>query len=192
MAPQARAAVGPATRGRGVKTCSLCGRKDRSVIDSAIAAGVESLRTIADRYGVAHQTVLRHREHVRVELLAKGEADRLWAELAAQRAKLEEERLAARKAGQHSAAVAAIREQTRLIEVRLQALGELDGSERERKQLEARVRELESTLSRIDPNTLTPAERVALSLTDPIHGELLRQAVLAETCMPDGGDDAAA
>jgi len=60
----------------------------------------------------------------------------------------------------------------------LSVLARLESEQETIRQLRARVVELEETLSRVDPNTLTPEQRVVLSMADPVHGPLLRQAAL--------------
>ena len=60
----------------------------------------------------------------------------------------------------------------------LRVLAQLESEQETIRQLRSRVSELEDTLSRVDPNTLTPEQRVVLSMADPVHGPLLRQAAL--------------
>jgi len=105
--------------------CILCRRKDRSCVDAAIIAGVQSIRTIADQYGVSHQTVLRHREHIKdlVAKRAETEVEALWRRLFELEAQYEEIRELAREAGQLSAAISAMRGKQSLLECRLKALG---------------------------------------------------------------------
>jgi hypothetical protein len=43
------------------RICTLCSHPDRAEIDRLIASG-GGIRTIADRFGLSHQCVLRHRD----------------------------------------------------------------------------------------------------------------------------------
>lgn len=106
-------------------SCTLCHRKDRSAVDAAIIAGVSSLRSIAERYGVSAQSVLRHREHIKdlVAKRAETEVEALWRRLLELEAQYEEVRELAQEAGQLSAAISAMRGKQSLLECRLKALG---------------------------------------------------------------------
>jgi hypothetical protein len=50
------------------RPCNICAHSDRGQIDAALMAGVESLRIIADRFGVSKLSVFRHsRNHLAPE-----------------------------------------------------------------------------------------------------------------------------
>lgn len=51
------------------RQCLTCSSKDRSIIDSLLIEGTISLRTISDRFGISHQSLIRHRDlHISKEL----------------------------------------------------------------------------------------------------------------------------
>jgi hypothetical protein len=71
------------------------------------------------------------------------------------------------------------------------ALRELRQADSDReliKRQAARIAELEAALAQVDPSTLTPEQRVALSLADPVHGPLLRAAAAAASANNEGED----
>jgi hypothetical protein len=61
----------------------------------------------------------------------------------------------------------------------LSVLARLESERELIKKQAARIAVLETALAQVDPNTLTPEQRVALSLADPVHGPLLRAAAAA-------------
>jgi transposase-like protein len=55
------------------RTCTVCSHAERPAIDAATVTGIETIRTIADQFGVSHQSLLRHRQHIPAALsVAKG------------------------------------------------------------------------------------------------------------------------
>ncbi len=59
------------------RTCTVCGHQERHAIDTALVAASDPYRTIADRYGLSHQALIRHKaDHVLADLLAAWEAER--------------------------------------------------------------------------------------------------------------------
>ncbi len=108
------------------RTCTVCGHPDRAAIDQALVAGTGTIRDIAARYRLASSSVQRHRERHLPEHLAKAQqahevaqADNLLSEL--DRLREDAKRIGgkAERAEGYQAAIAAIREQSRLIELLL-------------------------------------------------------------------------
>lgn len=59
------------------RTCTVCAHRERKAIDQALVAASCPYRTIADRYGLSHQALIRHKaDHVLADLLAAWEAER--------------------------------------------------------------------------------------------------------------------
>lgn len=58
------------------RTCTVCGHPERQAIDKALVAQ-EPYRTIADRYGLSHQALIRHKaDHVLADILTAWQAER--------------------------------------------------------------------------------------------------------------------
>lgn len=113
------------------RKCTVCQHPDRGDIDASILTG-DAFRAIASRFGVSRQAVQRHAgEHVppnlarAVKARQVASADQLLADL--DRLRQDAARLAqkAEDADSYGAALAAIREQVRIIELLLRVAGEL-------------------------------------------------------------------
>ena len=112
-------------------TCTICRHPEREAIDAALVAG-ESLRDIAGRTGTSRSALARHKaEHLPASLaLAKdaeevAHGDGLLARLRGLESDAARIGRKAERVSDFSAALAAIREQTRLITLLLEVAGEL-------------------------------------------------------------------
>ena len=114
------------------RVCTICTHLQREAIDKAIMAGTDSLRRIATQFGLSEAAVRRHKAaHVPGTLAQAQEAreiahgDDLLAQLDS--LKTDAKRIAgkAEKAESYPAAIAALREQARIIELLLKVTGEL-------------------------------------------------------------------
>jgi len=113
------------------RTCTVCGRTERSEIDQALLAG-EPLRNIAERVSLSVTSLFRHKAHLS-ETLKKSHdaaevsrADSLLDQL--ERLKEDAQRIQKRAeaAKDYRTALAGIRELTRLVELAARLSGELN------------------------------------------------------------------
>lgn len=59
------------------RACTVCRHPERHSIDKALIAAEDPYRTIADRHGLSHQALIRHKaDHVLADLLAAWQAER--------------------------------------------------------------------------------------------------------------------
>jgi hypothetical protein len=113
------------------RKCSLCIHSRRQEIEQALLCG-DSYRIVAQRFAVSRDAVVRHRRHlpaalVRAEELkeiAHGES--LIAQLRDLTAEAQRLKVVAEKAGDYRAALAAVRELCRIVELMAKLSGELD------------------------------------------------------------------
>jgi hypothetical protein len=110
--------------------CSICNHLERDSIDRAIVAG-KSQRHLAKIFNVSRDSILRHARHLPT-IVAKSNEATVGAhacDLVGQITNLEEEAKGlqeqARVSGDFRAAIAALRERTRLTELRAKIGGEL-------------------------------------------------------------------
>lgn len=114
--------------------CSICTHPQRAEIDQAIVSG-DPNRRIAAQYGVSENAIRRHKKNGHIEQqLVKAEeskeiatADQLLADLVSAKERLEDLGQRAETAGDLKAAIAAVRESVRIIEITAKMLGELKG-----------------------------------------------------------------
>jgi Psq-like protein len=114
-----------------MSNCTICKHLERDAIDRAIVSG-KSQRQLARIFNVSRDSILRHsRQHVPVTI-AKSEDATVLAhadDLVGQISRLEEEatrlQAVAEQSGEVRAAIAALRERTRLTELRAKVAGEL-------------------------------------------------------------------
>lgn len=114
------------------RVCTICMRTDREGIDTALVGGNATLRDIARQHGVTKDALSRHRSHI-TEALAKAteagevaKADDLLARIRELEAQAKGIQAKAEKAGDLKTALAAVREQTRIIELLARLAGELE------------------------------------------------------------------
>lgn len=116
------------------RVCSICVHRRRDEIDSALLTG-EPLRDIAGRVPVAKSALHRHKGHLPATLVKARQAqemaraDGLAAELGTLASEARRLQAAAEAAGDLRTAIAALRELTRLIELRARVAGELKDSQ---------------------------------------------------------------
>jgi hypothetical protein len=130
--------------------CSVCRLESRPELDADLLACRGSLRDIARRYGTTKDALARHRvacipqflTHAKAEKQTE-QAETLLDRLAALEVDAQRIQAAAEAAGDHRAAIGAVRERSRLLEFR----GKLDGK------IQAEPRTVVNVLQ------LTPAER---------------------------------
>ena len=113
------------------RTCSVCGHGQREAIDAALVAG-EPYRNIAERFGPSIAALSRHNAaHIPASVAAaKGAAEAAQGGTLLDRleALTQDARRIGRKAEaaeSYPAAIAAIREQARILEILLRVAGEL-------------------------------------------------------------------
>ena len=110
------------------RVCTICTHPEREAIDRALVAG-ESYRNIAEHFSVSLGAIARHKaDHIPESLALAQEAahgDNLLALLDGLRADAKRIASKAEKAASYPAAIAAIREQARIIELLLKVAGEL-------------------------------------------------------------------
>ena len=59
------------------RTCTVCSHPERHAIDKVLVAATNPYRTIADRYGLSHQALIRHKaDHLLAEIVAAWQAER--------------------------------------------------------------------------------------------------------------------
>jgi hypothetical protein len=113
------------------RKCSLCIHGDRQEIEQALLCG-DSYRTIAQRFAVSRDAVVRHRRHLPAALAHAREAreicngnslvDQLH-ELTSESKRLKDK---AELAGDYRTALAAVRELARIVELVARLTGELN------------------------------------------------------------------
>ncbi len=118
------------------RRCSACDHADRAGLDRAIAAG-EGVNAVADRYGLSHQAVIRHRDaHIPTAAMQAGAAAVVTAEAghgaslvedaAGLRAKAMELLRLAQDSGDYRTALQGVREAARCLELVAKLAGKLD------------------------------------------------------------------
>jgi len=116
------------------RVCTVCLHSERAEIDEALAAG-EPFRNIPKRVSVSPSALFRHRDHLPQTLIKATEAqeishaDKLIVELGELVTKARELCDKAEAGGDLRTALAAIRELTRLIELRARIADELKDSQ---------------------------------------------------------------
>ncbi len=113
------------------RRCTVCGHASREAIDAALLSG-SALRDVARQWRVSKDALHRHKsEHIPSNMIRAREArevasaDRLLADLGALMADAARLAQKAEDADSYPAAIAAIREQARIIELLLRVAGEL-------------------------------------------------------------------
>jgi len=115
------------------RTCKCCTHPRRAELDRELVANRRPYRSIAQDFAVSADSVFRHqRDHLpKVLVQAEGakdiaQADDLLAQLKGLNEKARELAAKAESAGDYRAALMAIRELTRLLELTARVTGELD------------------------------------------------------------------
>src|ERR1700682_1056662 len=113
------------------RKCSICVHDDRGEIEQALLCG-DSYRTIAQRFAISRDAVVRHRRHLPAALTHAHEAkeiihgDRLVDQLRDLRSEASRLKERAEQAGDYRTALAAVRELCRIVELIAKMTGELD------------------------------------------------------------------
>ncbi len=118
------------------RRCSICDHPNRTAIDQALVGGSESLRSIADRYGLTKSAIIRHRDHHLPEHLAQAQqaqevlqADQLLTQVQALQVKALGILSRAERAGELRTALGAIREARANLELMAKLVGQLHPEE---------------------------------------------------------------
>ena len=112
------------------RACTVCTHREREAIDAALAAG-EPYRNLVERYGLSLGAIARHKEHLPAHVARARDAeeiasaDALLARLEALIGDAQRIGKKAERAHSYQAAIAAIREQARILELLLEVAGEL-------------------------------------------------------------------
>jgi 3-methyladenine DNA glycosylase Tag len=113
------------------RKCSLCIHERRYDIEQAMLAG-GSYRVVAQRFAVSRDAVVRHRRHLPAVLARAQEVkevahgDSLLAQLRDLTAEAQRLKAIAEEAGDYRAALAAVRELCRIVELMAKLSGDLD------------------------------------------------------------------
>jgi hypothetical protein len=113
------------------RKCSLCIHDLRQEIEQGLLRG-DSYRTIAQRFTVSRDAVVRHRKHLPAalaharELKDVAHGDSLLAQLRELTVEAQRLKVKAERAGEYRTALAAVRELTRLVELAARLSGELN------------------------------------------------------------------
>ena len=110
--------------------CTICGHSSRKEIDHALLSG-KTYREITGNFPVSKSALERHRDHITASMLKAKEAteiargDDLVKDLRTLAVEANRLKSQAEESGNVRAAIAALREITRLIELRAKIAGEL-------------------------------------------------------------------
>ncbi len=110
------------------RKCSLCIHDRRQEIEQALLCG-DSYRTIAQRFTVSRDAVVRHRKHLPAalaharELKEVAHGDSLLAQLRELTLEAQRLKVKAERAGDYRTALAAVRELCRIVELLAKMLG---------------------------------------------------------------------
>jgi hypothetical protein len=113
------------------RKCSLCIHDQREQIEQALLCG-DSYRVVAQRFAISRDAVARHRRHLPTALAHAKElkevchGDSLLAQLRELTSEAQRLKATAEKAGDIRAALAAVRELCRIVELIAKLSGELD------------------------------------------------------------------
>jgi len=112
------------------RKCSLCIHDKREEIERALLGG-DSYRTVAQRFGVSRDAVVRHRRHLPTALAHAREGkevahgDSLVAQLSELTSEAQRLKEKAERGGDFRTALAAVRELCRIVELVARLRGEL-------------------------------------------------------------------
>jgi hypothetical protein len=113
------------------RKCSVCIHDRRHEIEQALLCG-DSYRTVAQRFTVSRDAVVRHRKHLPAalaharELKEVAHGDSLLAQLRELTLQAQRLEVKAERSGDYRTALAAVRELTRLVELAARLSGELN------------------------------------------------------------------
>jgi CRISPR/Cas system CMR subunit Cmr4 (Cas7 group RAMP superfamily) len=113
------------------RRCSVCIHPDRQQIDQAIVSG-NSYRTVAQQFTISRDAVVRHRRHLSVAVskpLGSDEicpSETLLGQLEELRSEAQRLKQKAERDGDYRAALAAVRELCRIVELVAKLCGQID------------------------------------------------------------------
>lgn len=113
------------------RRCSVCTHPDRLQIDQAIVAG-NSYRTVAQQFTVSRDAVVRHRRHLSIGVAKPrsseqmSPSDTLLGQLEDLRYEAQRLKQKAERDGDYRAALAAVRELCRIVELVAKLCGQID------------------------------------------------------------------
>jgi CRISPR/Cas system CMR subunit Cmr4 (Cas7 group RAMP superfamily) len=113
------------------RRCSVCIHPDRQQIDQAIVSG-NSYRTVAQQFTISRDAVVRHRRHLSVAAsrpLGSDEicpSETLLGQLEELRSEAQRLKQKAEQDGDYRAALAAVRELCRIVELVAKLCGQID------------------------------------------------------------------
>jgi hypothetical protein len=113
------------------RRCSICIHGNRPEIERSVLAG-DSYRTVAQRFRVSRDAVVRHRKHL-IVAVAKPfgseqitQSESLLSQLGELRSEAQRLKQKAERAGDYRAALAAVRELCRIVELVAKLCGQMD------------------------------------------------------------------
>jgi transposase len=113
------------------RRCSVCIHEQRPEIERSVLAG-DSYRTVAQRFRVSRDAVVRHRKHLTVEVANPlcseqiTQSETLLAQLEELKSEAQRLKQKAERAGDYRAALAAVRELCRIVELVAKLCGRMD------------------------------------------------------------------
>jgi hypothetical protein len=113
------------------RKCCICVHEQRSEIERSVVAG-DSYRTVAQRFDVSRDAVVRHRKHLTVAIAKPlgseqmSQSETLLGQLEDLRSESQRLEQKAERDGDYRAAIAAVREQCRIVELVAKLCGQLD------------------------------------------------------------------
>ena len=113
------------------RRCSICIHERRPEIERSVLAG-DSYRTVAQRFRVSRDAVVRHRKHLTVAVAKPlgseqiTQSESLLAQLEELKNEAQRLKQKAERAGDYRAALAAVRELCRIVELVAKLCGQMD------------------------------------------------------------------
>jgi len=148
------------------RTCTICTNKNSHEINQAIIRGT-SCRIIANQYSVSKAAVQRHaKNHLPLHIVQSEkakelkDADSIIDSIFRLEASAKRIQQQAEEENDYKSALAAVREQSRLIELRAKLLGEITTQERSRTTIN-RIEKVDVRAMLLDPNSRAAIELLA-------------------------------
>jgi hypothetical protein len=113
------------------RKCSICIHEQRPEIERSVLAG-DSFRTVAQRFRVSRDAVVRHRKHLTLTVAKPlgskqiTQSESLIAQLDELKSEAQRLKQKAESAGDYRAALAAVRELCRIVELVAKLCGQMD------------------------------------------------------------------
>jgi exopolyphosphatase/pppGpp-phosphohydrolase len=148
------------------RKCSICVHEKRGGIEQSLVSG-DSYRDVALRFKVSRDAVARHRKHL-VSIVAKSsdsgqitQSENLLAQLEGLKNEAQRLKQKAERAGDYRAALAAVRELCRIVELVAKLCGQMDS------RTETRILNVN-----LDPETISRITQTFLARHRAENGEL--------------------